>query len=251
MIALGSAALAQQTRHQRALDNGFSFHRSEWMQGGCGPGLAPTVFLVEQPPHAVLAPHFHTHNQFQVVKQGAGTLGPHAVGPGSVHYAGAYTGYGPLVAGAGGLSYFTIRAAYETGAHFLPLARDQLKRGPKRHAQGPVHEPLSAEALAALPSVRRVQLIELQEDLEVFALQLPPGTPLELPAPRGAGQFQLLLAGALDTPQARLQAWESRYLSPGEATRDGAAGPGGLHLLVLQMPATAPEYAEPPPEGLV
>ena len=55
MIALGSATLAQETRHRRVLDNGFHFHRSEWMQSGRGPGLCPTVFLVEQPPHAVLA----------------------------------------------------------------------------------------------------------------------------------------------------------------------------------------------------
>ena len=95
------------------------------MQGGRGPGLSPTVFLVEQPPNSVLAPHFHAQNQFQVVKDGSGTLGPHAVGPGSVHYAGAFTGYGPLVAGPAGLSYFTIRAVYETGANFLPARARQ------------------------------------------------------------------------------------------------------------------------------
>lgn len=244
MITLGSTTLAGETRHHRALDNGFSFHRSEWMQGGRGPGLSPTVFLVEQPPNAVLAPHFHTQNQFQVVKDGSGTLGPHAVGPGSVHYAGAFTGYGPLVAGPAGLSYFTIRAVYETGAHFMPLARDKLKRGPKRHAQGPQHEPLAPEALDALASVRRVQLIAPQDDLEAFALQLPPFRQLEmLSKPRGSGQFQLVLAGALETPQGRLQAWESRYLSADEEPGGCAAGASGLHLLVLQMPATAPEYA--------
>lgn len=73
MIALGCAALAGETRHRRVLENGFSFHRSEWMQSDRGPGLSPTVFLVEQPPNAVLAPHFHTQNQFQVVKEGSGT----------------------------------------------------------------------------------------------------------------------------------------------------------------------------------
>ncbi len=74
MIALGSAALAGETRHHRVLENGFSFHRSEWMRSDPGPGLSPTVFLVEQPPNVVLAPHFHTQNQFQVIKEGSGTL---------------------------------------------------------------------------------------------------------------------------------------------------------------------------------
>ena len=243
MIAIGSSTLAGATRHQRVLDNGFRFHRSEWMRSGEGPGLAPTVFLVEQPPQAVLAPHFHTHNQFQVVKAGSGTLGPHAVGPGSVHYAGAFTGYGPLVAGPTGLSYFTIRAAYETGANFLPAARDRLPRGPKHHAQGPMHEPLSTHALAALVSACRVQLIAPQDGLEAYALQLPPLARCEPGVPHGSGQFQLVLAGALETPQGRLQAWESRYLSPGEDAAGCSAGDAGAHLLVLQMPAHATEYA--------
>jgi hypothetical protein len=244
MIALGSAALAAETRHHRALDNGFSFHRSEWMRSGAGPGLAPTVFLVEQPPHSVLAPHFHTHNQFQVVQAGSGTLGPHAVGPGSVHYAGAFTGYGPLVAGPAGLSYFTIRAAYETGANFLPAARDRLMRGPKRHAQGAVHAPVSSQALRGLVACCRVQLIERQDDLEAYALQLPPGAVVVPDPALGSGQFQLVLAGSLVTPQGCLRAWESRYVSVGEDADGCVAGEDGLHLLVLQMPAHAPEYAD-------
>jgi hypothetical protein len=213
------------------------------MDCGRGPGLSPTVFLVEQPPHSVLAPHFHMQNQFQVVKDGSGTLGAHAVGPGSVHYAGAFTGYGPLVAGPAGLSYFTIRAVHETGANFLPAARDSLRRGPKRHAQGPVHEPLAVDALCRLASARRVQLIAPGDDLEAYALQLPPCARLEAGEPAGSGQFQLVLAGGLETPQGPLQAWESRYLSCGEDAGGCTAGPSGLHLLVLQMPVNAPEYA--------
>ncbi|VTU26747.1 hypothetical protein [Variovorax sp. RA8] len=243
MIALGSAALAGETRHHRVLENGFSFHRSEWMRSDPGPGLSPTVFLVEQPPNVVLAPHFHTQNQFQVIKEGSGTLGKHALGPGCVHYAGAFTGYGPLVAGPAGLSYFTIRAVYETGANFLPAARDRLRRGPKRNAHGPVHAPLAVDALRGLASARRVPLIAPQDGLEAYALQLPPLSRLEPIDARGSGQFQLVLAGALETPQGRLRPWESRYLSPSEDAGGCTAGASGVHLLVLQMPAVAPEYS--------
>ena len=244
MITLGSAALAGETRHHRVQDNGFSFHRSEWMQGGRGADLSPTVFLVEQPPNSVLAPHFHMQNQFQVIQAGSGMLGRHAVGPGSVHYAGAFTGYGPLAAGPGGLSYFTIRAVFETGANFLPAARDRMRQGPRRHAQGPAHAPLPLDALRDLASTRRVQLIAPQGDLEACALQLPPFARVEPGKPGGSGQFQLVLAGTLETPQGRLQAWESRYLSCGEDAAGCAAGASGLHLLVLQMPASASEYAK-------
>lgn len=244
MIAFGSATLALETRHQRVLSNGFGFHRSEWMRSGEGPGLAPTVFLVEQPPHSVLAPHFHAHNQFQVIKEGAGTLGPHTVGPGSVHYAGAFTGYGPLVAGPEGLGYFTLRAAFETGATFLPVERDKLRRGPKRHAQGPAHAPFSMDALRSLRRDVRVQLIAAQDELEAYALMLPPLARLDAQDPAGSGQFELVLAGTLVTPQRSLHSWESRYLSPGEDAGGCNAGEGGLHLLVLRMPAHASEYAD-------
>jgi len=244
MIAIGNARLAGETRPHRVLDNGFSFDRSEWMQSGQGPGLSPTVFLVEQAPGSVLTPHFHTQNQFQVFQAGSGMLGRHAVGPGSVHYAGAFTGYGPLVAGPEGLSYFTIRAVFETGANFLPAARDRMQQGPRRHAQGPAHEPLSIDALRGLASACRVQLIAPQDDLEAYALQLPPLAQVEPSEPDGSGQFQLVLAGGLETPQGRLRAWESRYLSPGEGAAGCAAGESGVHLLVLQMPANAAAYAQ-------
>jgi hypothetical protein len=247
MIRLGSATRAQQTRHGRTLANGFSFHRSEWMESGRDGALSPTVFLVEQPPRSVLDPHFHAQNQFQVVQQGSGMLGPHAVGPGSVHYAGAFTGYGPLVAGPQGLSYFTVRAVFEMGANFLPVARERLQRGPKRHAVGPIHEPLSPVQLSALPAPVRIDLIGSPADeLAAYAWHLPALAPVRLPPPRGSGQFQLVMAGEFLTPEATLSRWETRYLSTGEHGGDCRAGAGGLQLLVLQMPARAPEYAAVP-----
>jgi len=243
VIAVGTARLAQQTRHHRILDNGFSFHRSEWMDGGRDPALSPTIFLVEQPPHSVLHPHFHTQNQFQVFKEGSGTLGRHSVGPGSVHYAGAHTGYGPLAAGPEGLSYFTLRAAYETGAHFLPADRDQLRRGPKRHAHGPSHESADTATLRALQGTTRTQLIAPDPDgMDAFSLLVPAGSAVELPPATGSGQFQLVLAGEYVAPQGSLGRWESRFLSCGEDTAGCRAGATGLHLLVLRMPLTASDY---------
>ena len=102
-MLIGTSERARMSRHPRALPDGFSFHRSEWMDGGKDPLWSPTVFLVEQPPDSILASHFHTQNQFQVVMAGSGKLGAHDVRHGSVHYAGAYTGYGPVVAGPQGL----------------------------------------------------------------------------------------------------------------------------------------------------
>ena len=78
-----------------------------------------------------------------------------------------------LVASPAGLSYFTIRAGYETGANFSRTARDRLRRGPKRHAQGPVHHPLALDSLRGLASACRDAAVAPQDDLEAYALQRP------------------------------------------------------------------------------
>lgn len=118
MIAYGTKALGAQRR--RAIDvDGDLFHKGEWMDSGQTPGLAPTVFLVEQGADILLQPHFHRQNQFQLFVAGDGTIGSEPIRPITLHYAGAYTGYGPIKSGPGGLKYFTIR--------FFPIRNRQQK----------------------------------------------------------------------------------------------------------------------------
>jgi quercetin dioxygenase-like cupin family protein len=47
--------------------------------------LHPMAFLVEKRPGAVIRPHFHQADQFQVVVAGRGMLGDHEFSDGSVH----------------------------------------------------------------------------------------------------------------------------------------------------------------------
>jgi len=243
MILIGSSERARATRHARTLPNGFSFHRSEWMEGGDDASLSPTVFLVEQPAGAVLAPHFHMQNQYQVVVAGHGRLGAHEVAAGSVHYAGAFTGYGPIVAGPEGLSYFTVRAVRESGANFIETSRDKMVRGPKRHVQGPPLATASDGELLALTVPRCEHLIPAQADqLGACVWSLPPGASIEAPPPAPGGQFHFAMAGTLRHGPAWLGGWESRYLSALEPACRLEAGPRGLQVLVLQMPAKAAEY---------
>src|SRR5437868_51255 len=60
----------------------------------------PMAFLVEQDPGAVTQSHFHQADQFQVIVGGSGDLGTHTVRDIAVHYAGAFTAYGPIRASA-------------------------------------------------------------------------------------------------------------------------------------------------------
>ena len=89
--------------------------------------LYPMAFLVEKDPHAVTKPHFHEADQYQVIVQGGGRLGTHDVGTVAVHYTDAWSAYGPIVAADEGISWFTLRNTWDSGARYMPAAREQLR----------------------------------------------------------------------------------------------------------------------------
>jgi hypothetical protein len=244
MKLTGRASHAESTRHERSLPNGFRFHRSEWMEGGRDARLSPTVFLVEQPPGSELQPHFHEQNQFQLVQRGSGRIGVHPIAQGSLHYAGAFTGYGPVRAGPEGLSYFTIRSVHETGAKMLPQDRGYMPRGPKRHMQSAPLASVAQAELASLREPRCVTVFAAQPDgLAAACWFLPPGAPAAVAGAAGAGQFFFVVAGALLHAGETFSGWESLYFSQEEPTPELRAGPSGLQLFVLQMPQKAQAYA--------
>jgi len=86
----------------------------------------PVAFLVEKGPGAVTRPHFHQADQFQVVVAGRGMLGDHDFSDGAVHYADAYSAYGPIVAGKSGIWWFTLRNRWDPGARYMPAEREAL-----------------------------------------------------------------------------------------------------------------------------
>ncbi len=96
----------------------------------------PQAYLVVQPPHSVTRPHFHQANQFQVFVAGGGTVGKLRADPVTVQYAGGHTPYGPIHAEGEGISYFTLRQRWDSGAKYMPEQRDALERGRQRQRVG-------------------------------------------------------------------------------------------------------------------
>lgn len=242
MIATGTRARAEHRRRIIAVAD-TTFHKGEWMECGEDPVLSPTVFLAEQPPGYQLGAHFHRQNQFQLFVAGSGSLGPHPIEPVTVHYAGAYTGYGPLQAGAQGLKYFTIRPVFDTG--FIPAsdAREKMIRGPKRHAQVALGAPWSQEQLARLECIEDRFAIAPDRGLAVQHMRLPPGAAWNFaPVSGSSGAFLFVLAGALQAGGAALGLWESLFATPDEALRVTADG-SGAELVLMHVPPTPSEYA--------
>jgi hypothetical protein len=223
---------------------GLVFHKSEWMESGDDPLLSPTISLIEQPPNSTLATHFHRQNQFQLFVHGSGTVGRDALAPITVHYAGAYTGYGPLVAGDEGIHYFTIRPVCESGAIPVEQAREKMVRGPKRHVQaGPV-VCTAPHTLATLPAPVCEDVIPAAEDgLGARLHRLPPGAALMPAVPAAtACTFAVVLSGSVHYTDAELSRWESLCVTADEPFPGVRAGAQGADVIVLFTPAKAQAY---------
>lgn len=245
MLAYGTKA--QGDANRRALTRGEEHfvYKGEWMATGEDPELSPTVFLVEQPPHSTLEPHFHRQNQFQLFVDGYGKIGAHALQSVTIHYAGAYTGYGPLVAGEAGIQYFTIRPVCESGMIPVSTGRDQMIRGPKRHATAGPLDLASPEELGALAGAEVRWEIPMAEDgLGAAVIRMPPGSVLTDMATQSAadGTFMVVLSGSVRHGQTSLGRWESLFFSSDEAVPELVAGENGAEMVFLYTPAKAEAY---------
>lgn len=203
----------------------------------------PQGFLVEQPPHSVTPPHFHEVNQFQVFVGGGGKIGKHEAAPVSVHYANGHTPYGPITAGDDGVQYFTLRAAWDPGAKYMPENRDKLKPGPRRFRLAPNLVVSPQDDLAARTQGALEPIIDAEDDgLQAYILRLGPGGEMELPDPAtGGGQYHLVVNGDLVRDDGDdFDRLSCVFLSSSEPALHARAGSGGLEMLVMQLPTEAP-----------
>jgi hypothetical protein len=189
-----------------------------------GPGSgspatsAPTDILAAQRSHPA---HYHQADQFQVMVAGAGSLGTHAVAEGAVHFAGAWSAYGPLAAGQGGLHYFTLRNGWDPGARYMefPDNRAMLRALPRRHREVVGEVSGAPDGLSA----RRYHL-----DSGVSATGPDPA--------ESGGQFWLVLAGSMQRDGAALAPRSCIFVYPHEPALTATGGPEGLAVLMLQFP---------------
>ena len=243
MIVSENWADLQTVRGERNSEH-FRGHITDVIGALFDPQNRPQAFLVEQDPNITLQTHYHLQHQFQVVVAGSGTLGRHPLAPLTVHYTTPESGYGPIVAGDEGLSYFTIRAVGGRGAYFLPESRSQMRRGlPKSQTTSPRAEALSADELRQLAAPRIEALVEADASgRAAWMLSVPPGAAVTLPGyPSHGARFNLVCAGTLETEGRTMERLAVLHLAPDEDHWNGRAGKGGLQLLVLQFPAVLEE----------
>ena len=198
----------------------------------------PQAFIVEQIPHSVVGSHFHISNQFQVIVRGSGTLGRHAVKPISVHYAGGYTGYGPITAGEDGLSYFTLRAQFNKGPHFLPEAKPELKDVTRQFLLADDIEISTQAQLAQRTKAVLETIIEpFESGLAGYAARVPCSGSMTAPEPsNGGGQYWVVISGSAIFNGETLNPLSCVFVGPEDTGLSVDAGPSGAEVLILQYP---------------
>ena len=144
---------------------------------------APSAFLARYDPDDKSCAHYHAVDQFQVLVAGSGTLGRHEVAPYYVHFARAYTPYGPLHADKHtGWTFMTLRTHYDAGAQRLPGALDKLKQVPERRPWQ-VTSTVAFPAPGAGASLQENPDIKDDQGLFTCALTMAPGARTVAPAP--------------------------------------------------------------------
>ncbi len=254
MILTANSEVARQTT-RRKTGNGWHTtfigeNRNTLKQGEAPPAagvLYPMAFLVEKDPHAVVKPHFHQADQYQVVVQGGGRLGTHDVGTVAVHYTDAWSAYGPIVAADEGIAWFTLRNAWDSGARYMPTAREQLRAAraqnlQHREATAPPMPVASAADLARTDRLSCATVIAQTPDgMATWRYRLPAGASVSGPDPReGGGQFWIVLSGAASAGGSALLPPNSCvFVASDDGSLTVTAGVAGAEAMCLQFPLLA------------
>ena len=209
----------------------------------------PVAFLVEKQANAIIPPHFHEVNQFQVIVEGHGTLGKQEVRALTLHYTNGFTGYGPICAADDGMAFFTLRNRLDPGgARYFPAGRSFMKPAPRRHRVSEHLAPSDAEALRRRQHDVRDTVFEPEADgLAAWFVRAVPGSLTYAAAPdQGGGQYVIVTAGSLLHEGRVLERLSCAYVSADAAPLALQAGADGLEVLILQFPIAE---ARPPQQG--
>jgi len=243
MTMMATAEEARSNRRRATAGDGMGFWHTLYLgttrynmaAGDADPdphALFPMAFLVEQDPGEVANAHYHQADQFQVVVAGEGTLGTHAVRPFCVHFAGAFTAYGPIRAGTAGLSYFTLRNGFDPGARYMTRRENRaaLRGVAERRHREAVAGPLDCGATALLFGPE-------PDGMAAWQYHLAPGEIVSGAVPaEGQGQYWLVLEGCVTREGTTLGPLSCAFVHSDEAPFTASAGANGGSLLAMQFP---------------
>jgi rubredoxin len=226
-------------RIQRSLPNGHFGWRSDFIQRPEDKSIdTPMAFLAEGSAHRVLRTHFHIVDQFQVIFNGAGSMGRTPVSPGAVHFSRAYTPYGPISYSDEGLGFVTLRAHRDPGAQYLPESREVLDkvdhRTPWQVTAVPDFDIDPGERGVAMKAIDGVKD---EHGLAAFSVKMNPGAKAYAPDPsKGDGQYIMVMKGGVIHDGKLKNGLAIIWVSRNEGPFELVAGPDGMEGIILNFP---------------
>jgi rubredoxin len=224
------------TRIERVTEDNKRACRTNYMVPPDEAAGRPQAFLAEMSAHRNLRTHYHANDQFQVFVSGDGHAGKHPIAPFQVHFARAYTPYGPIIAKDAGVGFLTLRTRKDGGAQFLPEKREQLVNLKERkpwQLTVPVNFPEARGPIAFEP----MEGLRDDRGLAAHALSMKPGAQASGPDPsRSNGQYIVVLGGSVMHAGVEKKATTIIYVAPEEGPFRLHAGPQGLEAIALDFP---------------
>jgi hypothetical protein len=200
----------------------------------------PMAYLVEQEADSTVEAHFHEVPQFQIFLGGSGQIGTHRLEGVTVHYAGAHSPYGPIVAGPHGVQYLTLRRSWDGGAQWMPGAASVLRGMSARKHVAFTSPPLDRATVAGERPVGKADVVldpAAAGGAGAWLMKAPPDAPLPNPASSGRARFLYMLAGAARGAGIELSAGSCLYASDSDDLGPLRTGPDGAELVQVQFPA--------------
>jgi hypothetical protein len=194
----------------------------------------PLAFLVNGPPAFVIPPHFHEIDQYQIFVGGSATLGKHKVLPGSVHYADAYTPYGPITATEDGFNYITLRPRSIIGYHEMPEGGPLLK--PVNEARGRRGRMMVADIEPGQPRETAAKaLFEEPDGIAAYSLSAGAGEKLPQPEVDHGGAYYVVLEGEVTAAGTTYPPRSTIWVGQGEAPPAMTAGVEGASAAFMSF----------------
>ena len=233
------------TRIHRVVEGGQSAWRTNYMVPPDEAPNQPQAFLAEMSAHRNLRTHFHANDQFQIFVSGDGHAGKHPIAPFQVHFARAYTPYGPIVAKDNGVAFLTLRTRKDGGAQYLPEKREKLVQ---TEGRDPWQLTVQVEFPEPSADIALEPLEGMHDDRGLAAHALSMKANAEALAPDASssnGQYIVVLGGSLMHEGREHKATTIIFVQPHEGPFRLVAGAEGLEAVALNFPR--PEAPVPAP----
>ncbi len=208
---------------------------------------APTAALNRYPGGAsrYSAAHFHEVDQFQIIMEGSGEFGRHHVKPYHIHFARAYTPYGPLQSDKdSGWGFIVLRSRLDSGAQRFPQSLDKLKQIPNRRPWQVTTDVGFPERKSDV-NVLDIPEIKDEHGLYTNTITMAANARMMSPDQRGGdGQYVVAVKGTMIHEGRERAAPAVVFLRRDEQAFEIVAGAQGLEAIVLNFPKADARDAE-------